>query len=220
MGQIDLLGDETVLDVGCGNGQYLQALIEQGHTGRLLGVDISAGMLSAVPARVDRVGADVQALPVVDSVFDLTLAMHMLYHVADKPLACRELRRVTKPHGQLLVALPDRSSLSELHQLIDDCAGHLDLAVARHDPGVGFDEATTILEGLFESVRRVDVPGELVVTDAGAVVEYAASLSRVVRVPARQRDPLLGLVQDRVAATITLDGSFRLNAAGGCLVCQ
>jgi SAM-dependent methyltransferase len=147
LSQIDLRGDETVLDVGCGNGPYLHALIERGHAGRLVGVDISAGMLAAVSPCVGRVRGDAQSVPITDAGANLTLAMHMLYHVADKAVAWRELRRVTKPHGLLHVALSDRNSLSELHQLIDGCAGRLGLAIAPHDPGMAFDEAMTLLDG-------------------------------------------------------------------------
>ena len=38
---------ETVVDVGCGNGGYLTELARRAHAGRVLGVDLSAGMLEA-----------------------------------------------------------------------------------------------------------------------------------------------------------------------------
>jgi SAM-dependent methyltransferase len=222
LGHVDLDGDETVVDVGCGNGQYLCTLLELGHRGHLVGVDISTGMLAAVPSRAGRVGADAQALPIADSAAALTLAMHMLYHVPDKQKAVSELRRVTKPHGRVVVSLPDRQSLHELHQLIEECASRLDLSIAPDDPGLGFDEATSLLAGLFETVRRIDVPGVLQVTEARPVVDYTASLSRVVRATPLpgQHDDLLDRIGEKVTARIAVDGAFTLTAAGGCLICQ
>lgn len=109
---------ETVADVGCGNGTYLAELTRRGFAGRVLGVDMSLGMLAAARARlravidsadgagrprahqlagIELVAADATALPLRDRAVDLTLALHMLYHVPDSSQALRELRRVTRP---------------------------------------------------------------------------------------------------------------------------
>jgi SAM-dependent methyltransferase len=43
-------GDETVADIGCGNGAYLAELARRRHAGPVLGVDLSAGMMQAAAA--------------------------------------------------------------------------------------------------------------------------------------------------------------------------
>jgi SAM-dependent methyltransferase len=48
LGLAALHGQETVADIGRGNGAYLAELAHRGHTGPVLGVDLSAGMLAAV----------------------------------------------------------------------------------------------------------------------------------------------------------------------------
>ena len=57
--------EETVADVGCGNGAYLAALAARGHQGHVLGVDMSPGMLAAARQQVvyGLVAADATALP-------------------------------------------------------------------------------------------------------------------------------------------------------------
>lgn len=222
LGQVGLRGDELVLDVGCGNGHYLRALIDGGHEGLLVGLDISAGMLAAVPPRVGRLSADAQALPFADSRADLTLAMHMLYHAVDKPRTARELRRVTKRGGRVLVALSAGDTLRELHELIDGCASRSGLSIAPHDPGLTLDGALALFDGLFDTVRRVDTPGALHVTDSRAVLDYVASLSRVLRAAptADQRERFLDHLGDSVEASIADDGYMSLTATSGCLVCQ
>lgn len=39
-----LQGTETIVDIGCGNGAYLAELRRRGHTGPVLGLDLSEGM--------------------------------------------------------------------------------------------------------------------------------------------------------------------------------
>jgi SAM-dependent methyltransferase len=51
LGLAALRGDETVADVGCGNGAYLAELARRRHAGPVLGVDLSAGMLQAARGR-------------------------------------------------------------------------------------------------------------------------------------------------------------------------
>ena len=63
-------------------------------------------------------GADATALPLPDGVADLTLAMHMLYHVPDPSQAVRELRRVTRPGGRVVIGLNGPDHLRELRELV------------------------------------------------------------------------------------------------------
>jgi ubiquinone/menaquinone biosynthesis C-methylase UbiE len=136
-----LSGPETVADVGCGNGMYLAELARRGHSGGVLGIDLSTGMLQAARARAAAVGTgpvglaagDAAALPLADDVADVTLAMHMLYHVPDRLAAARELRRVTREGGRVLVVLNGRDHLRELRDLVS--AATADVGPGRRDLG-------------------------------------------------------------------------------------
>lgn len=43
----ELSGGEAVVEVGCGNGQYLRSLRERNHLGVIIGLDLSPGMAEA-----------------------------------------------------------------------------------------------------------------------------------------------------------------------------
>lgn len=156
---------EIVADIGCGNGAYLAELARRGHTGPVLGVDLSAGMLAAArrhaPAAALAAG-DAAALPLRDHAVSLTLAAHMLYHVPDPHAAVRELRRIIRPGGQVLVVLNGTDQLRELHNLIAAT-----LQITAGDPPLGdrlrlrLDDGQNLLASKFDSVIRHDFTSEL-----------------------------------------------------------
>ena len=222
LGLIPLDGSEVVADVGCGEGQYLRELARRGHRGHLIGIDISAGMLAGVPAHASRLVADAQAIPLASGVADLTLAMHVLYHVPDKRTAAGELRRVTKAGGRLVVALPGGQNLCELHDLVDRCADRCGLAVTAHDPGLTLDEAAGLFARVFGTVEQADAPGQLRLTDAGPLVGYVASLARVQRAAANpgQLAVLLAAVREEADSTLAALGCLALTATAGCVICR
>nr|HMS63598.1 class I SAM-dependent methyltransferase [Solirubrobacteraceae bacterium] len=50
--RLPLVGDETVIDAGCGSGRVTQALLERLPRGRVIGVDGSASMIAAARERL------------------------------------------------------------------------------------------------------------------------------------------------------------------------
>jgi SAM-dependent methyltransferase len=72
-----LRGQQIEGDIGCGNGAYLAELGRRGHTGPVVGMDLSAGMLAATRRRTRAAAltaADAAALPLRDHAVSLTLA--------------------------------------------------------------------------------------------------------------------------------------------------
>lgn len=104
---------ETVLDVGCGTGAAARfAAQDVGASGRVIGVDVNAGMLAVARSlpRVD--GAPIEwkegparALPVDDASVDVVLCAQTLQFVSDRPGALSDIRRVLRPGGRLIVSL-------------------------------------------------------------------------------------------------------------------
>ena len=83
------LDGRVVGDVGCGDGRYIDALRAAGA--RVVGVDLSVGMLAGVSSPPALVAADSQALPLTDASLDAVMMMHMLYHVPDPAMAVAEV---------------------------------------------------------------------------------------------------------------------------------
>jgi 2-polyprenyl-3-methyl-5-hydroxy-6-metoxy-1,4-benzoquinol methylase len=105
-----------VLDAGCGDGinlSFLDRLAESRRwSTKLIGADYST--LRITRARNQHASGLVQtsltALGFDDSSFDVVLCNQVLEHVPDCPTALRELRRVLRPGGLLLVGVPNEGS--------------------------------------------------------------------------------------------------------------
>ncbi|HEY2507115.1 MAG TPA: class I SAM-dependent methyltransferase [Streptosporangiaceae bacterium] len=218
-----LTGTETVADIGCGNGIYLAGLARSGHAGRVLGADLSPGMLAAARAAAPRCGlavGDATALPLADGVADVTLAPHMLYHVPDRPAAVREFRRITRPGGRVLVVLNHPDHLTEMRALLIAAAAEVGLSAARvgadYDAAlkVTLDFGAELLAQEFGSVRRHDFVAELVLPGTEPLASYVESM----RVFQAMPDP--AAFAAAVAAMVPLrpDGTFRITTHCGLLI--
>jgi len=93
-----------LLDAGCGAG--LLALLASLRGARVTALDASAGLLAVarqrLPAADVREG-DLEALPFADASFDAVTAVNSLFYAADMAAAMRELVRVVRPGGRVVV---------------------------------------------------------------------------------------------------------------------
>jgi len=119
---LHLLGDERVLDMGCGRGAVLTAVAKRLTTGRVTGIDLWSTHDQSGNARdvtlenatvegvLDRVAietGDMRAMPFADASFDLvvsSLAIHNIRSNAERAQAIQETWRVLRPGGRLAIA--------------------------------------------------------------------------------------------------------------------
>jgi SAM-dependent methyltransferase len=108
-GAFDIRGCKRILDAGCGNGRYSRFLLRQADADAVLtGCDLSQRMLDRARHRLhnDRVSlaaADLTRLPYADGCFDAVVSGWVLEHLPDPRPGLRELARVLRPGGKLLL---------------------------------------------------------------------------------------------------------------------
>lgn len=108
------LDSAVILDNGCGLGTYLDHFAA--YTPHRFGLEIEHDR--AVKARHTACGivqAAGETLPFAEATFDFVFSNEVIEHVADDRLAAREMVRVVKPGGRLLIFCPNRWYPVEQH---------------------------------------------------------------------------------------------------------
>ena len=101
----------TVLDVGCGPGTITADIAQLVAPGRVLAVDLDAGVLEQARehartrgiTNIDFRVMDAYALACADDFVDFAHAHQVLHHMSDPVAVLREMKRVTRPGGRIAV---------------------------------------------------------------------------------------------------------------------
>jgi ubiquinone/menaquinone biosynthesis C-methylase UbiE len=120
--------DGRVLDAGCGNGFFFDAARELVAPGaELVGLDLSPKMLELARQHHDvLVRGDATRLPFADACFDTVLARSLLHHLPDPDAGAREIARVLRPGGELVVLDTHKTVVSTLPRTIANRGEHFD----------------------------------------------------------------------------------------------
>jgi ubiquinone/menaquinone biosynthesis C-methylase UbiE len=117
LAQLPVEPHHAVLEIGCGHGRTLAELARRAADGFVAGIDPSDVMVRLATRRlrsaIGRGRAEVRRaeaahLPFEDARFDAVLAVHVLYFWQDPLVELREIHRVLRPGGTLLLGFrPD-----------------------------------------------------------------------------------------------------------------
>ena len=103
-----------ILENGCGVGMYMEHLSPFG--GEVIGLEYDFERASEANASSPHIiNAAGEALPIPSSTFDLILSHEVIEHVQDDRLAIREMIRVLRPGGRVILFCPNRGYPFETH---------------------------------------------------------------------------------------------------------
>jgi ubiquinone biosynthesis O-methyltransferase len=108
---LELVGDvggRKILDIGCGDGEFALELAKRGAV--VTGIDAAAAMIDTAKRRASQHNVDItfqvamaEQLPFPDERFDVVTAITILCFVEDAKPVFREIARVLKPGGRLII---------------------------------------------------------------------------------------------------------------------
>lgn len=123
---LEVKADDIVVDIGCGSGVQLQ---EIGRKGYALAVGIDLNLNAALHGRkkaiknTDFIIADVQHLPVKASCVDKIICAEIIEHVKEPDNLIKEISRVLKDGGEVVITTPNDRSVWGMYELFWDLFG-------------------------------------------------------------------------------------------------
>jgi len=120
LSRLDLRGDETVIDAGCGSGRLTAELLDRLPRGRVIAIDASPSMLAVAARELQRFGdrvelvrSDLLALD-LDRVADVIISTATFHWVLDHPALFARLHRALRPGGRLLAQCGGAGNLDRI----------------------------------------------------------------------------------------------------------
>lgn len=94
---------QKICDIGCGKGRYLKNLMEDCPENQYYAADISEKVMDDVEGLQDKKTGALTNIPYEDDSFDLVYVCETLEHAVSVEAAIKELLRITKPDGTLVI---------------------------------------------------------------------------------------------------------------------
>ena len=212
----DIPENGRILELGCGTG-----LLWRDNLGRIppswkiTPSDASQGMVqeaelsllhSDLQFTFEKI--DAQSIPYRRDSFDVVIANHMLYHVADLGRALSEIRRVLKPEGHLYTTTNGLNHMAELRSVPGSLG--IETAVSGDEMVSQFnlDNGACELAHWFVDIKVERRNSLLIVTEAAPLVAYVMSYSQL-------SDEGAGKLHAHFDRVIQLKGAFRITAESG-----
>lgn len=109
-----------ICDIGCGPGYSLDKLSEVFKDANIVGIDSSETMLSILSkkyentnSRVRIINSSLPNLQIEDNQFDYVLLINVIYFLENLTNSIKEIKRILKPSGMLIIYMTDGKSLQE-----------------------------------------------------------------------------------------------------------
>ena len=121
--QLDIQATDKVLDIGFGGGVTIEQMLKIVDTGKIYGVDFSDVMVAQAKKKfkgsiesnqVSIEFADVKQLPFDHNTFDKICTVNTIYFWEDPLVGLREIRRVLKSNGKLVLGIRSADKMKDL----------------------------------------------------------------------------------------------------------
>lgn len=112
--------DARIIDLGCGDGKLSLRIKDKAGAKGIYGIDTGEKALKdSRTSGVEIFSADLnKPLPIEDKLFDIVHANQIIEHLVETDLFVREIYRILKPGGYVVVSTPNLSSLHNLVSLV------------------------------------------------------------------------------------------------------
>jgi SAM-dependent methyltransferase len=113
----EYIKDKTVLDIACGEGYGANLLA--GDAKSVLGIDQDVATINSAKKKYIKSNLQfeeglAESIPVADQSFEVVISFETLEHITEHEKMFREIKRVLKPGGILIISTPDKKNYSDI----------------------------------------------------------------------------------------------------------
>jgi len=219
--RLELRGDETVVDAGCGSGRVTQALMARLPAGHVIGIDASADMLGAARRRLGP-DADIRTQDLLeldlgaDAPVDAILSTATFHWIADHPALFARLRGVLRDGGRLVAQCGGAGNVARVHAAAEAVgemppfAEHLEGWVGPWNFAAPEPTEERLLAAGFSDARCWLHPQPVIPPDPRTYLRTIILGAHLERLPEALRDPFVEAVVAGLGEPVTID-YVRLN---------
>ena len=218
-----------VLELGSGSGTLWHENL--GRLGMDWEIVVSDASEQELSKSRDRIGPqrgfdfrciDARNIPFPDDSFDLVIADHLLQRVADPIPMLREMRRVLRRGGKLLVSAVGKRNLLEMEGLIFSTypSSDLDSAFPGSERTFSLDTGVEFLRPLFHDLHLELFSDSLVVTDGSSLVDSIYALNRLAGDRTVIREADRDLLRGTIDGILAQRGCVRIHRDTGLFTCR
>ncbi|MDO4296461.1 MAG: MerR family transcriptional regulator [bacterium] len=180
--QLELQEEQSVLEIGCGNGEFWMvnaAKIPMGS--QILLSDISSGMIEDAKEKLAAYSVfsyevfDCHSIPLEAETFDRVVANHVMFYLKNMDMALREIGRVLKPDGLFLCSTYGNRHMKEISEMVKEFDERINLSEVSLSEMFGLENGGEILKKYFRDVRCVHYEDELMISKTGPILDYIMS---------------------------------------------
>ncbi len=219
LGRLELRGDETAIDAGCGSGRVTQELASRLPNGRVIAVDGSEAMVAKarerLGGRAEYLVADLVELE-IDAEVDLVFSTATFHWIPDHERLFERLRKALRPGGRLVAQCGGKGNIREHAEATAAVAARPEYRPYLEDAadlwnyaGPGQTERRLRRAGFAEASCWLE-PKPVVPEDPLRFAMTATLGAHLARLPEALRRPFAEAVIDLSHAPVTLD-YVRLN---------
>jgi trans-aconitate 2-methyltransferase len=219
LARLELRGDESVIDAGCGSARITAELLERIPDGRLLAVDGSPAMIEKAGRRLggdaECLVADLTELELPEPV-DLVFSTATFHWILDHDRLFERIRAALKPGGRLVAQCGGEGNIAAFSRAVDAVAARpeFDLAVGGSEEHWNFATPTATEQRLraagFSEARCWLQPKPVRPEDAIGFISTSVIGTHLARLPEDRRRPFADAVLEEAGEPLTLE-YVRLN---------
>lgn len=173
LSELRLAKEVRLIDLGCGTGELLSQLVDDGYTS-LTGLDLSSAMIEQAKRKASSAAflhAPIESIPVADNAFEVVVS-NAAIQWCEPDVAASEIARILKPDGRLLLNSFVKGTLRQWAEAFEACgvtsrvhplATAEDTRIAFKEAGLEikkFEECTETstfdsVDSMFASIRKL-----------------------------------------------------------------